>query len=214
MSSIPTNSTSSGVDSAIGNPFVAVYVVAVWVGITISLCLMLWLRAKFVQMYNNQQQQDQEQNMQARRRDDMAVHSRGRMNGGKVGLPREEIEKIREFTHLSANTCTGSRCSYSEEELGELAAAPQCVICLSNFVNGDSCRELPPPCCHMFHKRCIDDWLSRSSRCPLCSRSIPKLLESSSAIASTEEGNQEESLCPPSHPTAAIEAPLTSEEQV
>ncbi|KAK7369457.1 hypothetical protein VNO80_11495 [Phaseolus coccineus] len=43
----------------------------------------------------------------------------------------------------------------------------ECVICLSEFVNGDKVRILPK-CNHGFHVRCIDKWLSSHSSCPKC----------------------------------------------
>jgi len=41
-----------------------------------------------------------------------------------------------------------------------------CAVCLDDFAEGDCLRRLP--CQHYFHGRCIDEWLSRSKRCPLC----------------------------------------------
>ncbi|KAK7399411.1 hypothetical protein VNO78_10593 [Psophocarpus tetragonolobus] len=43
----------------------------------------------------------------------------------------------------------------------------ECVICLSEFANGDKVRILPK-CNHGFHVRCIDKWLSSHSSCPKC----------------------------------------------
>lgn len=43
----------------------------------------------------------------------------------------------------------------------------ECVICLSDFNNGDRLRILPK-CNHGFHLRCIDKWLSSHSSCPKC----------------------------------------------
>ncbi|KAK7358859.1 hypothetical protein VNO77_00799 [Canavalia gladiata] len=43
----------------------------------------------------------------------------------------------------------------------------ECVICLSEFTNGDKVRILPK-CNHGFHVRCIDKWLSSHSSCPKC----------------------------------------------
>ncbi|EKX42495.1 hypothetical protein GUITHDRAFT_141168 [Guillardia theta CCMP2712] len=47
---------------------------------------------------------------------------------------------------------------------------PTCSICLGNFFTGEDCRMLP--CLHVFHKNCIDQWLSMSQECPLCKRSV------------------------------------------
>ncbi|KAI4345123.1 hypothetical protein L6164_012280 [Bauhinia variegata] len=43
----------------------------------------------------------------------------------------------------------------------------ECVICLSDFTNGDRVRILPK-CNHGFHVRCIDKWLNSHSSCPKC----------------------------------------------
>ncbi|KAI9113686.1 hypothetical protein K1719_014937 [Acacia pycnantha] len=43
----------------------------------------------------------------------------------------------------------------------------ECVICLSEFNNGERVRILPK-CNHGFHVKCIDKWLSSHSSCPKC----------------------------------------------
>ncbi|XVF58720.1 hypothetical protein PTKIN_Ptkin07bG0089200 [Pterospermum kingtungense] len=43
----------------------------------------------------------------------------------------------------------------------------ECVICLSDFTQGDRVRLLPK-CNHGFHVKCIDKWLSSHSSCPKC----------------------------------------------
>jgi hypothetical protein len=46
-------------------------------------------------------------------------------------------------------------------------SATQCMICLSEFEEGESLRRLP--CTHVFHQACIDEWLlHRSTSCCLC----------------------------------------------
>ncbi|XP_010270525.1 PREDICTED: RING-H2 finger protein ATL80 [Nelumbo nucifera] len=42
-----------------------------------------------------------------------------------------------------------------------------CVICLTEFVEGDEIRVLPQ-CGHAFHVGCIDTWLGSHSSCPSC----------------------------------------------
>lgn len=42
-----------------------------------------------------------------------------------------------------------------------------CAICLGEFEEGDQLRRLP--CQHQqFHAACVDHWLSKAGRCPLC----------------------------------------------
>ncbi|XP_059624792.1 RING-H2 finger protein ATL78-like [Cornus florida] len=43
----------------------------------------------------------------------------------------------------------------------------ECVICLSEFKEGECLRVLPK-CNHGFHVCCIDEWLSSHSSCPIC----------------------------------------------
>ncbi|XP_042400704.1 E3 ubiquitin-protein ligase ATL41-like [Zingiber officinale] len=46
-------------------------------------------------------------------------------------------------------------------------AGDECAVCLEKLEAGDCCRRLPA-CNHVFHSRCVDSWLRRSSRCPTC----------------------------------------------
>ncbi|KAL6633607.1 hypothetical protein ACP70R_026278 [Stipagrostis hirtigluma subsp. patula] len=63
----------------------------------------------------------------------------------------------------------------SAEELAELpcherkagAGAAECAVCLEAFQAGDWCRVLPG-CEHGFHAECVDSWLRKSRRCPVC----------------------------------------------
>lgn len=50
-------------------------------------------------------------------------------------------------------------------EARELAA--DCPVCLHDFDDREPCSRLP--CSHIFHRDCINRWLSRGSRsCPIC----------------------------------------------
>ncbi|KAG0513852.1 hypothetical protein BDA96_10G139000 [Sorghum bicolor] len=46
-------------------------------------------------------------------------------------------------------------------------AAGDCAVCLEAFQAGDRCRQLPR-CEHCFHAECVDSWLRKSSKCPVC----------------------------------------------
>ncbi|KAF2285844.1 hypothetical protein GH714_008387 [Hevea brasiliensis] len=51
---------------------------------------------------------------------------------------------------------------------GKIVKSDECAICLEEFKEGEKCRMLVPSCVHIFHKDCIDIWLSEDTRCPLC----------------------------------------------
>ncbi|XP_004503972.1 RING-H2 finger protein ATL78-like [Cicer arietinum] len=64
----------------------------------------------------------------------------------------------------------------------------ECVICISEFRNGEKVRILPK-CNHGFHVRCIDKWLKEHSSCPKCRQC---LLETCQKIV----GSQQPSVLP------------------
>lgn len=51
----------------------------------------------------------------------------------------------------------------------------KCMICREAFAKGDQLRTLP--CVHMYHRHCIDAWLSRSAQCPICKHDITDITE-------------------------------------
>ena len=69
----------------------------------------------------------------------------------------------------------GGGAGLSAEEVGELqwhevkegGAGGECAVCLEAFRAGDRRRVLPG-CEHGFHAECVDTWLRRSRRCPIC----------------------------------------------
>lgn len=47
---------------------------------------------------------------------------------------------------------------------------PECCICLTKYKDKEEIRQLP--CCHIFHKKCVDQWLRIISCCPLCKQDL------------------------------------------
>lgn len=45
-----------------------------------------------------------------------------------------------------------------------------CPVCILAMLGGEEFRRLP--CLHVFHVRCIDDWLGRSRLCPVCKKDV------------------------------------------
>ncbi len=80
----------------------------------------------------------------------------------QVQLAREKNQK-RKINLTLLKTLTFEKFSFSQtNSLG----APQCVICLEGFADGDEFRSLA--CNHCFHRTCIDNWLMIRWNCPLC----------------------------------------------
>ncbi len=46
----------------------------------------------------------------------------------------------------------------------------ECPVCAIAFKSGDDARQ--PPCKHLYHKRCFEDWKKRSEECPMCRADI------------------------------------------
>ncbi|CAN8270269.1 unnamed protein product [Cochlearia groenlandica] len=57
--------------------------------------------------------------------------------------------------------------NYSSETINLSGLGNECVICLSDFVDGEELRLLPK-CNHRFHVGCIDKWLKQNLTCPKC----------------------------------------------
>ncbi|XP_062220993.1 E3 ubiquitin-protein ligase EL5-like [Phragmites australis] len=71
----------------------------------------------------------------------------------------------------------GGGAGLSAEEVGDLpchefkegasAGAGECAVCLEVFQAGERRRVLPR-CGHGFHAECVDSWLRKNRRCPIC----------------------------------------------
>eukprot|EP01018_Ginkgo_biloba_P038053 Gb_14821 [translate_table: standard] len=60
---------------------------------------------------------------------------------------------------------------YENESSINTNAQVECAVCLSKVEQGDQIRELP--CCHFFHRDCLDKWLDhQQTTCPLCRSSL------------------------------------------
>lgn len=59
-----------------------------------------------------------------------------------------------------------------------------CVICLSEFTDGE-CLRILPKCNHGFHTRCIDKWLTSHSSCPTCRHCLTDQKDQKSKVHSS-----------------------------
>jgi len=60
---------------------------------------------------------------------------------------------------------------FSAENAGD--GQTNCSICLNDYESGTMIRRLP--CGHDFHRRCVDKWLHKNKRCPLCLHAVDEL---------------------------------------
>lgn len=57
--------------------------------------------------------------------------------------------------------------SCSDGSVGSDNTHVECAVCLCKFEEGVEIRQLP--CCHLFHRSCLDKWLDHQQiTCPLC----------------------------------------------
>eukprot|EP00475_Leptophrys_vorax_P038658 TRINITY_DN68645_c0_g1_i4.p1 TRINITY_DN68645_c0_g1~~TRINITY_DN68645_c0_g1_i4.p1 ORF type:complete len:329 (-),score=73.14 TRINITY_DN68645_c0_g1_i4:1086-2072(-) len=57
----------------------------------------------------------------------------------------------------------------SEDTSADLESL-SCRICLSDYEEGEVLRTMP--CFHRFHEGCIDKWLQRDNKCPICKNAV------------------------------------------
>ena len=60
-----------------------------------------------------------------------------------------------------------------------------CVICHESLLAGDEVRRLP--CCHTFHRSCIDRWLRLKAVCPLDKLTVDQMLSQSTCLSRPTE---------------------------
>lgn len=78
-------------------------------------------------------------------------------NLSPIGLDSSVVKSLPSFVYTSQS-------SSNDEEQPPLR---ECVVCLSEFEENETCRLLPN-CNHSFHIKCIDIWFRSHSTCPLC----------------------------------------------
>ena len=67
--------------------------------------------------------------------------------------------------------------NYSKDCLEKYHNQTTCVICMDEFDKEDSNTICEMPCGHIFHKSCIEKWLSESdASCPICKYRINQKL--------------------------------------
>ena len=67
----------------------------------------------------------------------------------------------------------------------EDAKEADCTVCLEQLGLGAEMRRLP--CGHAYHRRCVDKWLIRRRKCPLCKLDILNHFQDQLGTASESE---------------------------
>ncbi|GAA0150883.1 hypothetical protein LIER_43122 [Lithospermum erythrorhizon] len=79
-------------------------------------------------------------------------------------MSRDDIEKLPSFRYKDDIIITNIK---EERMMRNIGNPKECAVCLENLKEGDKCRLLPF-CKHSFHADCVDVWLLKSTRCPIC----------------------------------------------
>ena len=79
----------------------------------------------------------------------------------------EMIRKVQQMTLIERLPVT----TYTQAALDNLGADErECPICMVEYEVDDEIRFLP--CMHVYHTKCVDDWLQRNLSCPVCGASL------------------------------------------
>lgn len=77
---------------------------------------------------------------------------------------------------LNENTLNQiNREKFKKEENVREGEEEKCPICLTELETGEEIKRLP--CKHIFHPTCIDPWLARNSKCPICKKDVGEGLQ-------------------------------------
>lgn len=97
-------------------------------------------------------------------------------SAARAGGDRDDLVEsiMRRLQEMEAND--QARIAYGQDRTNKLpvkvfrkksAEDTNCAVCVDEIEDGESVKQLP--CGHVYHVKCIDEWLSRySSLCPLC----------------------------------------------
>ncbi|CAM0944386.1 unnamed protein product [Alopecurus aequalis] len=89
-------------------------------------------------------------------------------------------EERAEATGLTADELAELPCQ--DFKTAAAGTGGDCAVCLEAFLAGDRCRVLPR-CQHGFHAQCVDSWLRKSRRCPVCRAEVAGWGKAASLVA-------------------------------
>jgi hypothetical protein len=93
-------------------------------------------------------------------------------NNGEISVIRHDLNG-RIIPEISEETLNNfpERVITKADLNNTVNAQKECVICLNNFEENENVITLP--CLHIFHSKCIKDWLRNGSpECPICKTTV------------------------------------------
>ncbi|KAK9941161.1 hypothetical protein M0R45_017782 [Rubus argutus] len=93
------------------------------------------------------------------------------MNMGSIdkAASDDQISQLPSWRYKEVNTTVELGSDGNSEVANE---DPDCCICLAKYRDKEEVRQLP--CLHMFHLKCVDQWLRIISCCPLCKQELQR----------------------------------------
>jgi E3 ubiquitin-protein ligase AIP2 len=88
------------------------------------------------------------------------------------GLERDFEESVRVgVSRASASAVSVEALRYRKPHDEEIGL--KCSICFDCYVKDEVVVAMPCSASHVFHERCVKEWLTRDDSCPLCRSSLP-----------------------------------------
>lgn len=97
---------------------------------------------------------------------EQAAHfiSSGLREAPRRGVDREVVESFPAYGYVMPAD-DGGKPDTDDSDLNS-EGLPSCSVCLCPYEEGEMMRRLP--CGHEFHMKCIDQWLTQRTTCPMC----------------------------------------------
>ncbi|XP_045786796.1 E3 ubiquitin-protein ligase At1g63170-like [Trifolium pratense] len=93
------------------------------------------------------------------------------MASSNKGATDEQISQLPSWIHKEPHTKL-EPADDSESIENFINEDPECCICLAKYKDKEELRQLP--CSHVFHLKCVDQWLKILSCCPLCKQGLER----------------------------------------
>ncbi|XP_038689566.1 E3 ubiquitin-protein ligase At4g11680-like isoform X2 [Tripterygium wilfordii] len=90
------------------------------------------------------------------------------MGSAERGASEDQIYGLPSWRYTEVNT----KLALDNDVESNSTDDPECCICLAKYRAKEEVRQLP--CSHIFHLKCVDQWLKIISCCPLCKQELER----------------------------------------